>query len=481
MKKLEFSTQFVWPELKSISGSNGINLIILMFIIFISLIAIGLGESANQYLKIKMDDPFIKFVKVNQIAFKKDVSVDDFSDKKLKSHYSFGEVSAVKIEYRSFKSTSGKEIEATLRLINESSEFYKFLESNNNILISNTIFRDNKYGCIVTKSFLEKLGYKNYNIDYINYINNRMDTRLTLPIPIAGVVTQLPDYADILISPTFYNAIKGLECLDIDNSNHKTYLEFYIPNNDKIPKVLASNGFDVSDKDELLFNNGIIIIKNGIEDYNQERNMALEAMPNMVQFYDYARLPCTYNRNSEPEYFSFSFNSLDSIIPFKHYILKNHGLKIDMRTIESKENFNFFNKLSTLLSLSLMGFSIFSIFIFTTNLINNHIDKNKKNLGTLKAFGLSNNSVITIYTLISALLILIAFSTAFLLSKLFGGTLLDLIVKISNISIENGITFNNIDFIYLVLSFIIIPLIAISLNIRIKLKNATPGDLIYNR
>jgi len=481
MKKLEFSTHFGWPEFKSIAGNKGINLIILTFIIFISLIAIGLGESVTQYLKVKMDDPFIKFINVDKPAFSSGFNVDDFSNDDLKTHYSFEEVTAVRIEFLSFKSTTGKDIDAKARLINESSEFFNFLANSPNILLTNNTFNDNEYGCIVTKSYLEELGYKDFDIDYINYINHKMGRRPILPIPIAGIVTQLPGYADILISSQLYKTVKGRD-LDIDHSNHKTYLKFYLPNIKEIPPLLKDNGYIFSNEN-LLFNNGITVIKYGVdaEKYITEKDKIMTEMPNMVQFYDYDQIPCSYLIHSDPEFFTFSFNSLDSIIPFKEYLFKEHKLKIDMRIIEAKENFNFFNKLSTLLSLSLMAFSIFSIFIFTTNLINNHIDKNKMNLGTLKAFGLSNNSVITIYTLISALLILIAFSIAFLLSKLFGGVLLSLLIHFSNISIDNVIIFRNIDFIYLLFSFIIVPLLAILLNIRIKLKNATPGDLIYNR
>ena len=152
-----------------------------------------------------------------------------------------------------------------------------------------------------------------------------------------------------------------------------------------------------------------------------------------------------------------------------------------MSTIEAKENFNFFNKLANLLSVSLIFFSVFSIFIFTTNLINNHIDKTKRNLGTLKAFGLGNNSVILIYTLISSLLVVSAFTVAYLLSYILGSIILDSLINIFNISIENVIEYINLDILHLIIAFIIIPILTISLRILSKLKDATPGDLIYER
>lgn len=481
MKKRAFVKYFGWPEYKSIAGKKGKSLIVLTGIIFISLIAIGLGESATQYLKVKMDDPFIKFVNVTKPVFGQDVDITDFDKDELREEFSYGEVSEVHFTFIDFISKEGKEIDATARLINDSSEFFRFLSSNKEVFLTETNFNNKEFGCIVTKKYLEKLGYDNLDVEFINYVNFKSNNRDLLPIPISGVVTQLPDYTDILISNKFYKSINGHNCLDIDNYNHKTYLQFYLPEVDEIPIKLIEMGYSMHTKNVLLFNNGIIVNKYGIENYNLERREVLKQFPKLIQFYDYHQIACDYLIKSDPEYFSFSFNNLDSIKPFKEYLDLIYKLKIDMSTIEAKENFNFFNKLSYLLSISLIFFSVFSIYIFTTNLVNNHIDKTKRNLGTLKAFGLSNNSVILIYTLISSLLVISAFTFAYLLSYLFGSIVLDYLIKFSNISIDNVIVYKNINIIYLIISFIVIPILSISIRIWSKLKNATPGDLIYER
>ena len=68
MNKTGFIRYFGWPEFKSIAGEKGKSLVVLIAIIFISLIAIGLGKSATQSLERKMNDPFIKFVKVKKTS-----------------------------------------------------------------------------------------------------------------------------------------------------------------------------------------------------------------------------------------------------------------------------------------------------------------------------------------------------------------------------------------------------------------------------
>jgi len=478
MNKTGFIRYFGWPEFKSIAGKNGKSLVVLIAIIFISLIAIGLGKSAKQYLKIKMNDPFIKFVKVTKPVFSNH-SIEDFDKVKLKQRFSYDEVSNVFIKHIDFMGTDGKEEDATARLIEQDSKFFKFLFSpESDVSLTDTNFEDNEFGCVVTKKYLEKLGYNTLDVDYINYVNFNSKNRDPLPIPISGVVKQLPDFADVLISKKFYNYAFGYKCLDIEDDNHKTYLQFYLPDTKDIPEALLEIGYSRVSKDILLFKNGIIINKIGIQNYQEEREKVFDDFPSAIQFYDYHQIACG-TKSQSPEYFSFSFNSLDSISPFKSY-LQEKKLKIDMSTIEAKKNFNFFNKLSNLLSVSLILFSVFSIYIFTTNLVNNHIDKTKRNLGTLKAFGLGNDSVIFIYTLITSLLVISAFTIAYLLSFLIGNSVLEVLIDLSNIVVED-IKYTNINIIYLIVAFVVVPIFSISLRIWTKLKNATPGDLIYER
>ena len=468
------------PNLNQLQVKNGKSLVVLIAIIFISLIAIGLGKSATQSLERKMNDPFIKFVKVTKNFGGPAVSKQDFDKESLKQRFSYDEVSNVFINNIDFMGVDDKKKDATARLIEQDSEFFNFLVSpESDVFLTDTNFEDNEFGCVVTKRYLEKLGYNTLDVDYINYVNSKSKNReVSLPIPISGVVKQLPDFADVLISKKFYNYVIGDECLDIEDDNHKTYLQFYLPDTKDIPEALLEIGYTRVSKDILLFNKGTIINKYGIQNYQEERKKVIDDFPTAIQFYDYHQIACG-TKSQDPEYFSFSFNSLDSIIPFEKY-LEKYKLKIDMSTIEAKKNFNFFNKLSILLSVSLILFSVFSIYIFTTNLVNNHIDKTKRNLGTLKAFGLGNDSVIFIYTLISSLLVISAFTIAYLLSFLIGNSVLEVLIDLSNIVVDD-IKYTNINIIYLIVAFVVVPIFSISLRIWTKLKDATPGDLIYER
>lgn len=484
MKKRDFYRYFGIPEFKSIAGKRYKNLIILSIIIFIALMAIGLGNSSTNYLKEKMDNPFIKFVNVNipYNSLDKSFDIRDFSNTKLEKHFDYNEVSPIYFTYIDFKGNDGKTYNAFCRVVNDTSEFYNFLVNDSKIALTDFYFNNSSYGIIITKKFLNKLGVSDYDkSSYIDYVNYKSGDSL-IPFPIAGVVSQLPDYNDIIISEAFYKSLKGYKCLDINSDNHKVYLKFYIPNENSLNETLTNMNFSLSSEDNILTNEGIIIIKNGISNYQSEKEELLKKYPNAIQIFDFNRSSCDGNTEfGQPDLISFSFSTLDSIKPFQNYLLNEYKLKIDMNTIEAKENFTFFNKLSILLSFSLIIFSIITIFIFITNLILNHLESNKQNLGTLKAFGLDNNKIIHQYSIISIALIVLAFIIAYLITYFTGNYILDFLLKISNIKTDQGIKYQNISLLILSFVFVLTPTLIIYYRLRKYLVGKTPGDLIYDR
>ena len=153
-----------------------------------------------------------------------------------------------------------------------------------------------------------------------------------------------------------------------------------------------------------------------------------------------------------------------------------------MNIIDSKNNFDLFNKLAVLLSYVLIAFSILSLVLYITNLIISHISKNKKNLGTLKAFGLSNNYIIFIYSSISITMVALAFIISYFVAYFLGDMLINLIAEWQKIG-DAGTSLKYISYPLKELSifFILIPSIIISFKLWLQLRKATPGDLIYER
>jgi len=477
MNKVNFFKHFGVPEFKSIAGYKGKNLIILTLIVLIAMLAIGIGNGATKYLEIKMDNPFIKFVNVT-IPYGKQPNLEDFESNDLKSTYGYTEIEPVYFRRLTFISSSGKAVETEARLINKESKLYNFLSNNSQIALSNMFFEDDTYGCVVTKEYLKRLVLQEDNPGFIDYINFQEND--TIPIRVLGILSELPDNADMLISKTFNASIDNHSRLNVTNGYHDSYLRFYIPELTSNDIKYENLGFELLPAG-FVSNDAVMIERKGVFS-SSIINEIRSIYPNSKRVYDYKRNP-TSNQESSLRYdkISFSFENLDSVSVFSSFMKSRYSLLVDMNTIEAKKHFDFFNKLSNLLSISLISFSVFSIFIFIINLILNHIESNKMSLGTLKAFGLSNNSIIGIYATISIGIISTAFFISYCLTIIFGQIIFEVLLNIMRINLDEYILYSNFPLILLLFTFIIIHVGFVYYRLWSRLKNSTPGDLIYDR
>tara|TARA_B110000240_G_scaffold195362_1_gene244827 strand:+ start:828 stop:2642 length:1815 start_codon:yes stop_codon:yes gene_type:complete len=186
----------------------------------------------------------------------------------------------------------------------------------------------------------------------------------------------------------------------------------------------------------------------------------------------------------DPECYTVLFNDLEKVAVFDKYIKARYNIPLEKSTIEDKKNFSFFNNLSNLLSWCIILFSIISIAFFTLNLLFSHINKNKRNLGTLKAFGLPNSSIVVLYSVITLLLVSISFAIAYSLSSLLGQSCLNLYTTSNEIDSANYISevvFVNYNIKQLLGFMVVVPTVCILIGLYLKLYKVTPGDLIYER
>ena len=124
---------------------------------------------------------------------------------------------------------------------------------------------------------------------------------------------------------------------------------------------------------------------------------------------------------------------------------------------------------------------VFIIYVVTRVIIE-HIEKNAKNLGTLKAFGLSNFTISIVYSAISAFIVFVMIGLAFVLMYLLGYGLTPVFLRSVEFSSESASQMFEFDFSYkILLMFIILPIALISTLIYLKLRKTTPGDFIYER
>lgn len=487
-----FIKVFIIPEFKALT-SNKWKLLLLLLIVITSFWGIGFSGAIQVYLKKKMDNPFVKFItltiprEANYIELLKDLNKTE-----LQRKYQFKEITEIHDYYPDFVSTSDKPISAYVREVNKKDALYNFIFSESDIVFSSSPIditeNETSWGVVVTEDFLKQLGYKDMNVGYINYIKAFGDSDQIVPLPVAAVVNQLPGYFKMLVSDKLLlSMIGGFNDNPLDLSLHKSELCFFIPTEEskeeilvKLNNLLPNQTFENLPNECLL--NGFRFLLQTATPENDFTKIQ-QKFSSGIRTYNLTDKPLPPISFGNPGYISIPFNSLDSITVFQKYIEENHNhVRIDMNTVEAKNNFNFFDKISNLLSVLLTVFGSILMIAITLNTVLNHIDQNKTNLGTLKAFGMSNWSVTLVYTSISAMLILIISSLGYLISVLSGSLISHAVAGLKGMSVETGtdLFILQLDG-FLIFTFLILPVLTVSVFIYFKLFNKTPGDLIYER
>jgi len=382
---------------------------------------------------------------------------------------------------------------ALVRKGHENDSVYEFILKNDKLTLNNSFDFDG-WGCVVSLDFLKnkyKLNYDVYNIPFLNYSKQVNGEYCSFSIPVQGIVESFPHGVDMLVGKKLFNAFEDgynfWSSLIILDSNRTSYLQYYVDNDQNLEDYLIENNFKEIEYDYIMYDNGKMYKKDKLT--IEERNVILNDLPSLNTSYnvfDFNLVNLPRNMDVEREYFIFKFDKLDNIAIFNSFLKENtvndnKTLKIDMSVIKSKNNFDLFNKLANLLSVALIAFCIFCLWLYITNLIVSHISKNKKNLGTLKAFGLSNNNIILIYSAISITLISISFVISFLVSKLIGPVIVPLVANYSEIGDASSLNYISYPIYILAAFFIVLPSIAIYLKLWWELRKSTPGDLIYGR
>lgn len=500
MTDKNFYKKFIFPEFKHIAGGSSYkNLLILIVILFFSLLAIGISQWAISFLGEKMNSPFVSIVELknpyNRVKLEKIESKfegDFYKDLGIDSSKTI----ETTIDYRKFYRLD-REVGANTKVRRgvDNDPFLAFLEKEGFFKTSNNFI--NKWGCIVTEDYLtKKLQYKfvskkgDEEIAYPKYLSlmrNIDGVRSYFQVPISGVVKQLPHGLDLIAGEKLFDSFDDNDFYReiIKNNKQVDYFNLFVTNPTK--EILNQlQGFSkVKVKNSEIYDHLSHVIYKDIIDtleHNRIQNL-VQVNSEIFRVYDFDR----YSLNSnevQSDYINFTFKKdrLSSIRELQKHLKEEFtNLDIDLSVVEAKENFSLFNKIANFLRYVLVFYSIFSIVIYIISIVLAHITKSEKSLGTLKAFGLSNNSIIVCYSIISVSMIVIAFFIGYLLSHLTGVYLISNVGSIIDVASSNHIPYHTIDFVFLILAYIVLPSFIIFLRLRRRLVGITPGDLIYGR
>ena len=384
----------------------------------------------------------------------------------------------------------------------------KFLKDEYPIKAKEINFKHDGWGCLVSEKFLmspTKLNYAHSKIPpYITLdigkVNGIESTKIN--VPIQGVVPELPFSLDMIVGENLYNTFSDdmfySDLLTNEASNKvKSDLKYFVLDSasteeGNVKEYLFSNDFKEQDSDVMKKTGSLMVVSmnDTIEKERIISALAGKEAEGVYRVYNFEDISHSSHSNYEDtkDAFVFKFDpdalkkvSVLNTFLTENYKEKNKELSIDMSIIKTKNNFELFSKISKGLSWALVIFSWISIFLFITNLIISHITKNQKSLGTLKAFGLSNNNIIIVYCTISSFLISLAFIIAYIISTyLIGDKLIFALAKVLEIGEASEITYINWYLLELIILFTFIPLIPIFVKLKGRV-SFTPGDLIYGR
>ena len=477
------------PEFKSLVGKGLRRLIVVSFIFLIAIIASGIAASFDAVLKNKMDsDPYIRCIDIERrstkIQGKKLLDENAAKDyyEKNKETFSIEKFQTASFTYETFIFNDNKKQLKGL-VLDENNEFYKDFFKTDQFLHPKNSFKDNSMSLIITQKFFDqfKMPYKiNPKTDQIEDIDYLIDKPFLIikkgdndiPIPISAIVKKLNYNSSFAIT----NSLKQADKEKFNVSKYNNRPTYFVPdsyeNDNKIPssfKIMETAGKSVAN---VCFVDGEIYIS---------ADTSAVIPKEFIKVYDIIFETENDISNLQSDFISFfidpdDFSKIDAL---SEDLFNKYGIEFEKSRIETKNNYEIFNKILIFLSLLLVLFSCASIIIFTINTVVSHLNSNKKSLGTLKAFGLTNQSIVLLYSCISFLMISISFLFAYLTTKLVGDIIF---LKILDKMIPGNLTgsFINADLFYLSL-MIILPIVFILGKVFIYLNNKTPGDLIYER
>lgn len=506
---------FVKREGRVVLGKNFSNLWLLTLVLTFTFLAISFSNASLNYLSYKMNDPFVNWVDIEQDHGDEDVEgmLKGLADStnKIKYHYV-----DYQMDYATHLNFFGKDDDMVQYL---SCRFFQSIEGNslfkailgtsnvvNGTSVNSDQLSDDAVGLIVTQDVINKLGY-NEAPAFLDFCSNSsgadslgfdvliQDKFARTPIPVWAVVKRLPGNMDIISTKYFY-AQRENDYSHPFNLNHREYAvsaHYFVPEGISVDDfkdfLKAAYGKECIVRESFIpdiitFKRGTIIGLTG--DAGQEIDpFEIKRVNKLVkeEYYDLGVcrvFEYLYSDYKLPQgaYISIQFKDLSKIREFESFLKDNYHVEIEMSQINAKENFNDVSVLANILSWAIVAFSMICIILFIVNLFQSYFQKVKRNLGTFKAFGISDVQLISVYLLIMFTTIVIAIAMALSVSYA-----VELILPMCGIMKDGSFSYlilSNSKTWYSVVIIVLVSLMTVGIVMK-RLLATTPGNLIYDR
>lgn len=501
LEQLFFRNEFV-----TLAGKNNRVLFALFGILAITFVAIGFASGGIENLEAKMSNPFTSWVMTptgSPGLNNENVSsvLEEYNQPEIKRAYNLNY--AKKMADQNVKLFRGSQEPAQINKESLSNTFYGRVVNYNDEMFQAITDVDNRYSeqfvvaqpgeCTTyfKEETLRKLGYSNLE-EGIRTIVIEVNRELVV-VPVAGIVKSLPGSYAFVTGPELFNVITQSEngqCANLLRSNN---------DNDKTFSVLTTSSVDAFGKMiESEFPNAEVDVLVADLEYDTAPHTILElrfSKETAPSFMDLSRVQemrtgndhsfifistfecpegnCQVVSDQDAQGIVFNFEKLDNIREFGSS-LEEKKIPLDMKDVESMFNFSLVSNLTLALSIILFVFGLLSILLYVNNQLKTHLMSIRQNLGTFKAFGLSDRFLVKLYLRIIMAYLIIAILGAFCVAY---GVELGEEAVYGRESKFNLFTFWMLGAV-LLLIFFSIGICYISTK---RVLSDTPGNLIYNR
>ncbi|MCD8387452.1 MAG: ABC transporter permease [Bacteroidales bacterium] len=513
-------------ECVEIIGPKGTNFWLLAGVAFVTFLAISFGNASIDFLTQRMADPFTNWVDIDiqQTANRLRPLEDSLSNPAVKKRFGFtnfqydqnhsltllnGKVDRIKVA-RVVKSLNCRLVKA---ILNEDNVVWSKFQPKDTI-------SPEYMGMIITEDALSSMEYgsdhgkKQTYPQYLAVEGTLAQERpesipstqkiIEAPLPILAVVKHLPGNVDLLYSKyAMENIRKNNGPFVFSDSRYFTNLYYWVPkeNSEEVKALISNKGCDVTIIEDPSLLRKLSILSPAQEgvflfvwcrglDINSAYRLDQEIQEACQDFdlwriYDYALRD--YEIENVYQFISIDFERLDSIRAFQRYLKENFNdredgnaipIDIDIAQVNSKENFSFVSVLAGVLSWAMIGFAIICIILFIVNMLQSYFLKVKRNLGTFKAFGISNRELIGVYVRMLFGLMLAAIILSLILCWV-----VQLALLLCHAVRQGGAPYLSLWCVktWICVGIMLIATVVTAFLVMKSLLSHTPGDLIYDR
>ena len=512
-------------ELQAIAGGTwGRKVVWLLLISVGSLFALGAAKSVQDFLEDKMNSKWVQLVEVSwPKACNDQLQLDpaEIFFQELHGQFNVEEVEAIVTQNMKFYDDQANADWSKVGFVSEKndilfallsdpsseSQFVKGDAATLSLLKPRKFGKwSSKEGVVVTQAFLSKLGFSD-DVEYVSlFIKNEFEP---LPLPVAAVVKSLPSSIDVLMHSDLKNSHKKYlgSGRDVKKDKWSQRLNEIREQTFSVPQSVwndASKGVKnqfkkVSRRESPSYLDHVILKAKSVETLN---------LPTGWEGYKWtspgAALTMPFGEVSgdevigiPPSFVGVLFENLDSVMEFQNFVENDSSfgrfvcpapeddrpsLKVDLGKVVAKGNINLFNKVADFLRFCLMLAAASLLVVRCNMLFQLHIEKHSASIGTIKAFGLSNASITSIYAGIALLLLSVSFVLSYLVVAAVGPLSIDLIKAWLGLRPEDaiGLSFDNIMWYEGLLVFVIFPVVFVAWRIR-DLLQRSPGALVFGR